>query len=262
MSSKYDSGTGTLRLIAVAVSITISVLFILVLSYAFGDPASIAGAVLLDRHTTAFPYPFTIQNAMWLMFFVGCGELWVRFHMSGLERAEMERRYLPEDDSVMLRAQDLGPIYQQVKPASGQSARYLPRLISRCIMQFQSSRSVDQSNTLLNSSLELFQHEVDLAYSMLRYIVWFIPTLGFIGTVVGIAFALNYAANVPDPQDPTLLAGISQQLGVAFYTTLVALVQSALLVFAMHIAQERDESALNRSGQYCLDNLINKLYEK
>ena len=29
-----------------------------------------------------------------------------------------------------------------------------------------------------------------------------------------------------------------------------------------HIAQGREEGALNHAGQYCLDNLINRLYEK
>ena len=196
------------------------------------------------------------------MFWVGCGELWVRFNQAKLEMEQMSKRYLPEDDEVMLRARDLGSFYQKVKPMAEERAFYLQRLIMRCILQFQGSHSVNQANSLLNSSLELFQHELELKYAMLRYLVWLIPTLGFIGTVVGIAFALDYAANIEDPQDPTLLAGITGRLGVAFYTTLLALVQSALLVFALHIAQSREEMALNQSGQYCLDNLINRLYEK
>ena len=97
---------------------------------------------------------------------------------------------------------------------------------------------------------------------MLRYLVWLIPTLGFIGTVVGIALALDYAGSNEDPQNPDLLAEITGRLGVAFYTTLLALIQSALLVFALHIVQQKEEMALNLSGQYCLDNLINRLYEK
>ena len=36
---------------------------------------------------------------------------------------------------------------------------------------------------------------------------------------------------------------------------------AAALVFLMHIAQGREEAVLNNSGQYCLDNLINRLYE-
>ena len=49
---------------------------------------------------------------------------------------------------------------------------------------------------------------------------------------------------------------------LSFYTTMLALVQSALLVLAQNVTQAREEGALNRAGQYCLDNLINRLYEK
>jgi len=261
MTNTNQTSTSSLRLTAALISVTVSAVCLLAASYLFRDPGSLAGEILLDRHTTAFPYPFTIQNAMWVMFFIGCGELWVRFRESAQQMAEVGKHYLPEDESAMLRSQDLGPIYKNVR-ADGKKPSFLQRLIGRCILQFQSSRSVDQANSLLNSSLELLQHELDMHYSMLRYLVWFIPTLGFIGTVVGIAFALNYAAGVADPQDPTLLAEISKRLGVAFYTTLLALVQSAILVFGLHVAQDRDELSLNRSGQYCLDNLINRLYEK
>ena len=130
----------------------------------------------------------------------------------------------------------------------------------------QSSRSVDQANALLNSSLELFQHEIDLKYNMLRYMVWLIPTLGFIGTVIGIALALGEAGNMPNMEESDALGAwmksLTGSLALAFNTTLVALLLSAVLVFLMHIAQGREETALNRAGQYCLDNLINRLYEK
>ena len=250
------------RLKVSGVSLLGGVVFIAIMSFVFDHPDSAVGAFLLDRHTASFLYPFTIQNVMWLMFWVGCGELWVRFNQARLELQQIAKHYLPEEDEVVLRAQDLGDLYQKVRPLAEERVFFLQRLIMRCILQFQGSRSVDQANSLFNSSLELFQHELELKYAMLRYLVWLIPTLGFIGTVVGIAFALDYAANIQDPQDPTLLAGITGRLGVAFYTTLLALLQSVLLVFTLHIAESREEMALNQSGQYCLDNLINRLYEK
>lgn len=250
------------RLIVVSISLAMGMIFIAIMSSQFEHLDSQVGAFLLDRHTENFPYPFTIQNVMWLMFSVGCGELWVRFRQSNLELELVSRKYLPEDDETVLRAQDLGPLYKKALPAESEPIFFLQRLIKRCILQFQASRSVDQTNSLLNSSLELFQHELELKYNMLRYLVWLIPTLGFIGTVVGIVFALDYAANVNNPQDPTLLAEVIGRLGVAFYTTLLALIQSALLVFGLHIAQGREEMSLNQSGQYCLDNLVNRLYEK
>ena len=254
------------RLIALGISTVIGVMAIALMSIAFASDnnssgSTLLGDFLLDRHTKSFPYPFTIQNIMWLMFFIGCGELWGRFHQSSLEVAQLSKRYLPEDEKTMLRTQDLGPLYNRMRPADGERTFFLQRLTMRCILQFQGSRSVNQANSLLNSSLELFQHELELKYTMLRYLVWLIPTLGFIGTVVGIALALHHAGS-NDPTNPALLGQITGRLGVAFYTTLLALIQSALLVFALHIVQQKEEMALNQSGQYCLDNLINRLYEK
>lgn len=223
-----------------------------------------AGGVLLDRASSI--YPFTIQNAMWLLFFAGLGDLCVRLARGALEMRQMRLGTLPEDDETMLRAQDLGRIYSCVRAALHAEAPFLQRLIARIALQFQASESVGQSHSLLNSSLELFQHEIDLKYSMLHYLAWALPTLGFIGTVVGIALALGEAGNMPDIDDAGALGAwmkaLTGSLALAFNTTLLALLLSAVLVLLTHIAQGREESALNQAGQHCLDNLINRLYEK
>ena len=53
---------------------------------------------------------------------------------------------------------------------------------------------------------------------------------------------------------------MTKRLAVAFNTTLLALVMSAVLVLIQHLVQAREEGVLNEVGQYCLDNLINRLY--
>ena len=256
------------RVVVAMAALLSGVIVIAIISLVLPKPDSSADFVLanilFDRSRDI--YPLTLQNAMWLIFFVGLGELWVRFHAGNTERRLLGWGLLPEDDASMLRASDLAPIYARVvgHPASRQ--RFLPRLISRVSLQFQASQSVEQANSLLNSSLELLQHEVELRYNMLRYIMWFIPTLGFIGTVVGIALALAAASShFPDITDGEAVqiwvAELTGNLGLAFNTTFIALLMAAILVFLMHIAQGREESALNGAGQYCLDNLINRLYE-
>ena len=256
-------------------ALSIGALFVGMLSVALPAPplydaaqAEAAGrlsvaAVLLDRGSPI--YPLTIQNAMWLIFFLGLGELWMHFATGNYEVRMLQASLLPEDEETMLRAKDLTPLYRRLKSSPDIERRILPRLIRRVILQFQSSRSIDQANVLLNSSLDLLQHEIDLKYNMLRYIMWLIPTLGFVGTVVGIALALADASAMPDITDSAAIkawvATLTSSLGVAFNTTLLALLMAAVLVFLMHIAQGREEAALNNSGQYCLDNLINRLYE-
>jgi hypothetical protein len=47
---------------------------------------------------------------------------------------------------------------------------------------------------------------------------------------------------------------------VGFDCTMVALGQSALLVFLLQLVQEQEERAVNLAGDYTLRNLINRLY--
>ena len=273
MASAIDSDFKDQTLV-LATGLLAGLLFIALGMMLFGDDSKVREIVLgtelewLNKDKLVelgIPYPFTIQNVMWLMWFIGWAIIALRVLQTNREMEPVGARLLPEDPETMLRAKDLGPIYQRVNEGGYSEDAFLTRLINRTILQFQSSRSVSQANSILNSTLELCHHEVELRYNGLRFLVWFIPTLGFIGTVLGIAVALNTAA-ITDMNDNEAMAEMmptmTRDLGVAFYTTLVALVQSACLVFALHVTQAREERALNRAGQYCLDNLINRLWDK
>jgi biopolymer transport protein ExbB/TolQ len=216
-----------------------------------------AAVLLLDySNLTVFPYPFTIQNAMHVLFFVGVGEIVVRGQVAVWEQSFLREKFLPEDDQTILQAEDLGPIRRKVAHRFDDANGFLPYLIDLSILQFYASRSVDQVVNILNSSLELIAHRVDLRYSFLRYLVWVIPTIGFIGTVVGIAGAL---ATI-DPSQPDLKA-VTANLGVAFNTTIIALMESAVLVLLLSVVQKREEESVSLAGNYCLKNLVNRLYE-
>ncbi len=204
-----------------------------------------------------FTYPFTIQNLIWCTFFVGLGELYHRARHIKAYYAALRSHYLPEEDSIVLTQRDMGALYREVKPLSNE----LAGLIKSLVLRFQAGRSVEQTHQMLNSQLEIWQYRLDIDYSMIRYLTWLIPTLGFIGTVLGIARTLSYAGSSDaHPASAHFLSELTGRLGVAFDTTLLALVMSALLVFAMHIIHSREERAIIQSGQYCLNNLITRLY--
>jgi len=233
----------------------ISVVVIALLAFALPAISERAGVIILDRQSEDFP--FTIQNLMIVLFMVGLGELFLRWQDAVLERSYTRKNYLPEDDRTMLQSHDLAAIRPKVLRDLQDKACYLPNMINRCILQFQASRSVDQTNSILTAMADIYSHQIDLKYSILRYISWSIPTIGFIGTVVGIANALNVIGANPEDVD---MAALTANLGVAFNTTLVALVLSAILVFFIHVIQEKEEMSLNKAMQYCLNNLINRLY--
>ena len=217
-----------------------------------------AAKILIDRG--GLIYPFSVQNMMWVAFGVALAELAVRAMTVRTEGAQLRLELLPEDETTVLVAEDLPDIFREVRAKPNSARCFLPRLIQRCILQFQASQSIEQSASLLNTSLEMFIHEVDLRYSLLRYLSWLIPSLGFIGTVIGIGHALSYAGLPGKFEDPNLLSEVTSRLAVSFDGTLVALVLASIIVFLQTIIQSREEKVLNQTGEYCLDNLINRLY--
>ena len=221
--------------------------------------SDVPAEILLDRSGALYPY--SVQNVMWIIFFLGVSELIYRWSKARQEWRELGHLYLPEDDTTLLIKSMLPPIFKKVSLTSSSDQLFLPSLIKRIISVFQTTNSVENASAVLNSSLELRSHDLDLRYSILRYIMWVIPTFGFVGTVIGIALALNFAGQPGASQDPNLLSELTSKLAVAFYTTLLALLMSAVLVLLMHIIQAFEERVLNNCGQYCLDNLVNRLYK-
>ena len=74
-----------LRICAALGGLLAGTLFITLLSVALpAEPDGLsAGGILLDRASPL--YPLTIQNAMWLFFFAGLGDVCVRFFRGGRE---------------------------------------------------------------------------------------------------------------------------------------------------------------------------------
>jgi biopolymer transport protein ExbB/TolQ len=218
-----------------------------------------AAQLILDRRSPHFPYPLTIQNALHILFFIGLGELFVRWRVATREHGFLGRRLLPEDDETVLQLADLGPIRRQVARQFDADHGFLPALIDLSVLQFQSGRSVDQTVAVMNSSLELLEHRVDMRYGLVRYIAWLVPTLGFIGTVIGLGASL--AGVAAKEGGMANLTEVAKNLAVGFDCTMVALIQSAILVFILHLVQEKEEGTVNLVGAYTLRNLINRLYQ-
>ncbi len=212
--------------------------------------------ILLDADASF--WPFTVQNIMWVALFIGFGELFLRWSAASDEQSQLRRGYLPTGNEVLDMGL-LGKIKDSIMSRRFGREAFLPRMITRTIDQYRISGKEDQAISVLNSSLELYMHEIDLRYSILRYLTWLIPSLGFIGTVMGIMFALQYAGVPANAEADDFLYQVTSRLGVAFTTTLVALVMSAVLVLLQSVVQSKEERALNEAGQYCLDNLILRL---
>ena len=124
-----------------------------------------------------------------------------------------------------------------------------PRMLDRV------SSMISRWNREVESQLEKIE------YSTIDYIIWGMPSLGFVGTVVGIGQSLGDADAIVRAVDKagqvTAIEGVTSVLGVAFDTTLVALVCSIPLMAAAQWLRSSDASLLRRFeeqvGQKLLD---------
>jgi hypothetical protein len=118
---------------------------------------------------------------------------------------------------------------------------------------------------VLASQSEIDSHAVNSSYAILNVFIWAIPILGFIGTVQGLGSAVGSlgiqdTANVEGIKES--LGTITGGLGVAFDTTLVALIMSLMLKFPASSLQKAEEDLLNWVDEYCNENLLKRLKEE
>ena len=91
--------------------------------------------------------------------------------------------------------------------------------------------------------------------AMIRYIIWAIPSIGFVGTVRGIGRALSQA----DEALAGDIAGMTASLGTAFNSTLVALLASLVLMLLLHALQRAQDRRLVDIQAYCEEFLLKRI---
>jgi biopolymer transport protein ExbB/TolQ len=196
------------------VAILLAGVFIALGTYGL-EKNSILAVFLFDHSDKSFfarVYPFNIQNAMYVMMAVGLADLWVRHANTQREHRYLNMHLLPEKDTDILQVDDLGAIRRKVADLHAPEDAFLPTLIDLSILQLFTSRSLEQTVDIYTSTLELISHRLDLAYQTMRFLVWVIPTTGFIGTVVGISIALE---GMQDPKNIEF-EKVTSGLAVAF----------------------------------------------
>jgi biopolymer transport protein ExbB/TolQ len=215
------------------------------------------GVTFFDRRSSV--YPFTVQNAMWVFFFLGLGELCSRIDDIKENSRGLKAGYLSDRPDVFYAREDIVEIRKKTHNKNDLPAR----LINTLTIRYQISNwAVDETHQMLNSQLELIQFRQDAEYGLIRFITWLLPTLGFIGTVMGISDGLNKAGVPGASETPDFIPNLTKSLAFAFDTTLVALLMSAVLVYLIHLIQSQEAHSLERCGAYCLENFINKLMSK
>ncbi len=131
----------------------------------------------------------------------------------------------------------------------------LPRTLLAALQRFATTSSIPAVSGTIKEQCEGESDRLESELSMVRYIAWAIPSIGFIGTVRGIGDALGQAYEAVEGD----ISGVTASLGVAFNSTFVALVLSIIIMFCLHQLQLSQERLVLGSQRYCDKRLMRHL---
>lgn len=169
------------------------------------------------------------------------------------ERSLLQKNLLQVREGVRILPEDTRE-YSRVLQSLPDRVRdtLLPRVLLASLERFNSTKSVQDVSSVANSMCESEGERLESELSMIRYIAWAIPSVGFIGTVRGIGAALGEAHRAVEGD----IAGVTENLGVAFNSTFVALVISIVVMFVVHQLQLLQERLVFDAQTYVDHNLI------
>ena len=154
------------------------------------------------------------------------------------EAEVLESEFLRLPDGVKILPEDTREYMRQVESLPIDTRGLLvPRALLGALARFGATRNVQDASTVAHGICQSEAERLDSDLALLRYIAWAIPAIGFIGTVRGIGDALSQAHKAVTGD----ISGVTEGLGVAFNSTLIALLLSILLMFLMQQLQQAQE---------------------
>jgi biopolymer transport protein ExbB/TolQ len=193
------------------------------------------------------------QEACFVLMFWALSIMGYKTRTSTRESAMLDMPLVSVAEGTRILPDDAGQLMRPLQSLPDQQkGLLLVRALRTALSRFQVTSSVQSATDAANAVCEAENNRLDSELSMIRYITWAIPSIGFIGTVRGIGSALGQAHEAIEGN----IAGVTASLGVAFNSTFIALLISMFVMFFMHQLQLIQERLVLDSYDYCEDRLL------
>jgi biopolymer transport protein ExbB/TolQ len=196
------------------------------------------------------------QESEFILCFWALAIMGAKWLHTAKERRALESDLVPLAEGARILPEDAREYARQIeawRPADKE--RLLPRTILAALYRFRATRSLQDASATAREVCASQADRLDSELSMIRYIAWAIPSIGFIGTVRGIGDALSQAHRAIQGD----VSGVTEALGVAFNSTLIALLLSLVLMFVLHQLQLQQERLVLDTEHYVNARLIHHM---
>lgn len=189
---------------------------------------------------------------VWCLFILGSRYAEVR-----RQRKAFTLAFLPVEEGSRILQEDSRPLQRKIDHLAAVHGPFiLANMIRQALAKFSLSRNSADVAETVKAQAEVDQGRLVSGMATVNYLAWAIPAIGFFGTVRGLAGSMSMAE-----QGGEQIRRATQHLTVAFDCTLVALGLSLVAMFLIHAMQREEEGLVIDCQQYCLEHLVNRIYE-
>ncbi len=196
------------------------------------------------------------QEACFILMLWALAIMGLKAHRTRQEQQMLSRSLIEIPQGTSLLPQDAREYSRALEALPEEEQDFLlPRALINALGRFASTQSIPAVSESVREQCDIEADRLDSELSMVRYISWAIPSIGFIGTVRGIGDALGQAYKAVEGD----ISGVTVSLGVAFNSTFVALVLSIIIMFALHQLQLSQERLVLNAQRYIDRKLLRHL---
>ena len=173
---------------------------------------------------------------------------------------------VPRRGDFILSPGTSGDVLRRIKAVAERPKDFLLfRRIDMALSNLGNIGEVRDVGAVLESQADSDGSSVDSSYTVIRSLIWTIPILGFIGTVVGLSQAIGSFTDVLT-QTGSDAGTIKSKLGpvvgglaTAFETTLVALIAAVIIQLLSTWVYKREEALLDGITDFTTENVLSRL---
>jgi len=201
-----------------------------------------------------------------LLFFWAMTMLFIKGRKINFQAKALELPYVPQEPGFVLNDQTAKPLLDNLFNIVDHPRHFiLFKRIEVSLSSLQNIGEVRDVAALLKNQADNDEAQIASSYTIPGGIVWAIPILGFIGTVLGLSKAIGEfatALNSTEASGAALkqnLSGVTSGLSTAFETTLVALIFALFVQLYSNFLQAKESKLLDDCNEYCHQNIMAKI---
>ena len=131
----------------------------------------------------------------------------------------------------------------------------LVQITSSALRRYAITGSIQNASEAITPALDSMAIKNEAELSVIKYITWAVPSIGFLGTVRGIGQAMSEAESAVAGN----IGPMTSSLGVSFNSTFVALMISVVLMMLVSYLQRSNDDQLVKVQEYCEKYLIRRI---